>query len=140
MAQEGGRWQGGRFAEKYLTLDDALAITENTVRKWHNTNRGRTNAVVIISNLGPEKALTEEQSVRQIEAMREISLKYGVLLHGHSYGGGIAFAAKHCPECLGPDVSLAHCTGFPGGKNPCPTGTTVATGPSTKSHVRPGAR
>lgn len=133
-----GRWQGGRFAEKYLTLDDALAITENTVRKWHNTNRGRTNAVVIISNLGPEKALTEEQSVRQIKAMREISLKYGVLLHGHSYGGGIAFAEKHCPECLGPDVSLAHCTGISPGevKILARTGTTVATGPSTKSHVR----
>lgn len=131
-------WRGDGFTEKTVTFRDAYGITGDTVRKWHNSNRGRTNAVVVVSHLGPDKSLSEEESVEQIKKMREIANRYGVLLHGHAYRGDIAFVEERCPEGLGRDVFIAHCTGITPEevKILARTGTTVVTGPSTKSHVR----
>ena len=132
------KWHGDTFTEKNVFPQDAYTMTENVVRKWHNTNRGRTYAVVVISHFGHKEPDSVELSIEQLTKMRETADEYGTLIHGHAYGGDIAFVEQHCPGCLGKDVSLAHCTGISPEEIEilARTGTTVVTGPSTKSHVR----
>jgi 5-methylthioadenosine/S-adenosylhomocysteine deaminase len=44
--------------------------------------------------------------------LRRLASKHAVGIHAHAYAGMILQAARDYPEFLGPDLSLAHCTGI----------------------------
>ena len=73
----------------------------------------------------------------QNRAMKDISERYGVPIHSHSYGGDIEFARRHFPFVLGPRLSLAHCTGISDEEVRilADTGTSVCSGPSTGAYI-----
>jgi cytosine/adenosine deaminase-related metal-dependent hydrolase len=44
--------------------------------------------------------------------VRHLADRYRVPIHTHAFGGMIRQVARHYPELLGPDLSIAHCTGL----------------------------
>ena len=131
------KWQGKTFTERIVVPEDAYEMTKAVVKKWHNTNFGRTYSFVMPSRIGHAESNSAELSIEQMKSMRKIADEYGTLIHGHAYAGDIAFVAEHCPHCLGKDVFIAHCTGISSEETEilARTGTTVVTGPSALSHV-----
>lgn len=130
-------WRGGSFTESTINPGDAYDETEVVVRKWHNSNRGKTYAFAMPSRIGISEPNSLELAVEQMKQMRRIAEEYGTRIHAHSYRGDIEFTLKHFPAGLGPDVSLAHCTGITMEevKILADTGTHVNTGPSTNAHI-----
>lgn len=110
------RWDGGRPVEYQVTLDEALAKTEAAVEQFNGRANGRIRVAPGASAITVEPRASgpdaSRDSIRQGRELRRIADRYGVPLHAHAYGGMIRQAARAYPELLGPDLSLAHCTGI----------------------------
>ncbi len=132
------KWKNDSSYERYsLSHRDSFAKTEEAVRRYNGLNEGITLCYPTPSGVGYREGLSLEEHIAQNRAMKEISEKYGVPLHSHSYSGDISFAQEHFPFILGPHLSLAHCTGISEEEIQLlsETGTSVCSGPSTGSYI-----
>ncbi|MFP4619022.1 MAG: amidohydrolase family protein [Spirochaetaceae bacterium] len=136
------KWHGERsdssFDQYSLSHRDSFAKTEEAVRRFHGLNDGISLCYPTPSGVGYREGLSLEEHIAQNRAMKDISEKYGVPLHSHSYSGDISYAREHFPFILGPHLSLAHCTGISEEEIQIlsETGTSVCSGPSTGSYIK----
>lgn len=110
------RWQDGRPSERSVTLEEALATSEEAVQTFNGRSGVRIRISLGPSSLAPgyapDAARASEEALLQARELRRLADTYGVSLHTHAYGGMIFQAARDYPELLGHDLSLAHCTGI----------------------------
>ncbi len=130
-------WRGTKVICEQIEPNMAYADTEAVVKRWHNTNRGKTYAFVMPSRVGLAPPNSPTLAVKQMKQMRRIADEYNTRIHAHSYAGDIRFTHEHFPRALGHDVLLAHCTGLDDEETRilADTGTHVTTGPSTHAHI-----
>lgn len=110
-------WEDGRATEQVLSLDAALERTEEAVATFHGRADGRVRVYPTPSNItmDPNGRLGDAplpESVTVGRAIRRIADRYRVPIHTHAFGGMIKQVARAYPELLGPDISIAHCTGI----------------------------
>lgn len=110
-------WETGHPIERTVTLDEALARTEEAVQAFHGQANGRIRVAASASGLTVETSVNggdapSAASIRQGRELRRIADTYKVPLHMHAYGGMVAQAARGYGEIFGPDLTLAHCTGI----------------------------
>ena len=131
------RWQGEESTSETLWPSHAYPDTEAVIKRWHNTNRGKTYAFVMPSRIGIAPPNATDLAIEQMREMRRIADAYGTRIHGHAYAGDVRFTLEHFPRGLGNDVLLAHCTGLNSQEIGilADTGTHVTTGPSTHAHI-----
>ena len=133
------KWnKDGSYNEYSLSHEDSFEKTKEAVAEFNNLYDGTIMAYPTPSGVGSRPPLTIEQQIAQNRAMKEISETYRLPVHSHSYAGDIKFAKKHFPFILGPQLSLAHCTGIDEEEIEilAETGTSVCSGPSTGAYIR----
>ncbi len=106
-------WKNNTTYKEYsLTHKEALSKTEEAVKRYRSCYNGRILCYPTPSGVGKREGLSLEEHIFQHKEVFRLSEEYGVPIHGHSYGGDILFAQQHFPFLLGPNLSLAHCTGI----------------------------
>ncbi|MFO7849983.1 MAG: amidohydrolase family protein [Spirochaetia bacterium] len=131
-------WKSSGSFDKYtLSHGESFAKTEEAVKRFNGLNDGITLCYPTPSGVGYREGLSLQDHIDQNRAMKDISEKYDVPLHSHSYRGDIKYAQQHFPFVLGPHLSLAHCTGISEEEIRIlsETGTSVCSGPSTGSYI-----
>lgn len=126
----------GSFTDVTVTLEDAAAVTEESVKKLAG-KYPRGTAIVAPGRMGKRPEMTEEENIYQNKAMGRIAKEYGVPLHTHAFGGDVKFMAETSPEVLTPALSLSHSTGYSEEELNIlkETGAFVIHGPTTYSNV-----
>lgn len=111
-------WDSGQPQERELSLDEALDKTEEAIAAFHGRADGRIRVYPTPSNItmdpngkldGPDP---RPDSIQVGRAIRRMADRYRVPIHTHAFGGMIRQVARGYPELLGPDISIAHCTGL----------------------------
>lgn len=108
-------WDDGVAADRAVSLEDALATTEAALRQFQGRSAGRIRVALGPSSIAPgyaPGAPATPAAVTQARELRRLADQYGATLHAHAYGGMVLQAARDYPDLLGPDLSLAHCTGI----------------------------
>ena len=130
-------WDGSVSGpEKTLSHADSFARTREAVLRFHDTNGGLTLCYPTPSGVGYREGLSNDELIRQNEAMKSIADDCNVPIHGHAYKGDILYAFKHF-DILGPHLSLAHVTGISDEEIRilADTGTHVLSGPMTNAYI-----
>ncbi len=139
-------WENGKRVEHEVSLEQAFRTTEQVIQEWNGAANGRIRVYVMAAVLVPSSepgrpvAADDVQPIdrAQAEGVRRLANTYQTGIHFHCYGDMIRRAYQARLDVLGPDVSLAHCTGI--GEQDIEilreTGTSVCHGPTTRSYVR----
>jgi len=128
--------EDGKAEKVTVTLEDALAVTEQAVRELNGKFK-RGTAIVAPGRMGKRPFCTDEENIFQNKSMGRIAEKYNVPLHTHAFGGDVKFMHETSPEVLTPALSLAHSTGYSDEEMDIlkETGAFVIHGPTTYSNV-----
>ncbi len=111
-------WRGGKKTDKKVSMEESFRVAEKVIRKCHGRDNGRTQVWVATSR--PQAPSKYDMMFRpeylkygftQSKLIRRLMEKYGVGLHAHAYGGVVKWSHERL-KLLGPNVLLAHCTGF----------------------------
>lgn len=126
----------GSFEDVTVTLETALAVTEQAVRELRG-KYPRAAAIPAPGRMGKRPHCTDEENIFQNKGMGKIARKYGVPLHTHAFGGDVKFMYETSPEVLTPALSLSHSTGYSDEEMDIlkETGAFVIHGPTTYSNV-----
>lgn len=126
----------GSFEDVTVTLETALAVTEQAVRELRG-KYPRAAAISAPGRMGKRPHCTDEENIFQNKGMGKIARKYGVPLHTHAFGGDVKFMYETSPEVLTPALSLSHSTGYSDEEMDIlkETGAFVVHGPTTYSNV-----
>lgn len=111
------KWEGDSPAEVHASFERNLEVTEHILRKLKDFRNDRLDLVlsppsITINSLtadGQVQGLPDFQE--KAEAMKYLLDKWDLKLHTHAYSPQIKFVDEKT-DLLGPQTSLAHCTGL----------------------------
>lgn len=126
----------GSFSDVGVSLEDAAAVTEESVKKLRD-KYPRARAIVAPGRMGCRPEMSWEENIFQNKTMAQLAQEYEVPLHTHAYGGDVKFMYETSPEILTPALSLTHSTGYSEEEIDIlkGTGAFVIHGPTTYSNV-----
>jgi len=99
------------------SFDQNLEVTEEIAKTLKARNDERINVVlsppsITLNSLTADYTVKDLPDVKEkVEAMKRVMEKWELKLHTHAYSPQIKFACEEL-DILGPNVSLAHCTGL----------------------------
>lgn len=128
--------EDGSYKDVTVTLEDALAVTEKSVKEL-NGKYPRATAIPAPGRMGRRPYSTDEENIFQNKEMGRLSREYNLPLHTHAFGGDVKFMHETSPEVLNPSLSLAHSTGYSDEELDIlkESGAFVVHGPTTYSNV-----